>query len=1075
MLDYDTGDVILLQLEDVGTGPEAGAVPPDVAIPGISAALEVSEERISERVTLLSALDDLKRSGLVEEHQMRVVGLEGERNVYFLTEEGRERARELRAELADERVIVRDGGEREVALGDVDEYLPDPALPRALSRLTDDRVLYLEEEVGSRFVNRERELARLRNALADVEAGRPRTVLVGGEAGVGKTTLVTDELASTAREDGVRVSVGRCQTEVTEPYGPVREAVGDLLLGDPFVREGPEPADASQLAAERTAMFEDVVDRLAAAGEEGPVMVVVDDLHSADEPTLSLFEHLAEHLHGSVLLVGTYRPEDLPADHAVAGLADDWPDAAEAPEAGRYHLPLEPFGRDETRQLVEWLVGRRGVPAAFVDLVFELTGGNPLFVKESVTRLLQEDLVDPDHDIYPEDPTEIPISEEVEDTIDIRLSVLDEATHDVLDLGGVIGQAIPFEVLAAAADADEAELRERADVLVDSHVWERAEGEEERFRFASGLMRETVFDRIDPGRRRELHARIADAVAESHGDDPDYHATIAHHYRQAGEPERAFEFFIQAADHAKQVYAHEVALDNYDRALELAREELDRPEDDEDVLDVLTEFAETYYLLGEYEEADRYYRYVADRATDLETLRRIAHVRIDMLDSQGRYDEALEVAESAIEEYGVADTRESCHLFGLKGGVHLHTGEFDAAEEAFQRTLEIAERIAEPEALASAYLDLGALDIVRGEADEETVDLLERAVSVAEEGDDDRPLARALNNLAMLYNEFDRTDEAEETFRRCLDLKDEMGDRVQVARAHANLGEIQRNKGEFEAAVENTERAVEIAESVDNVQVMSSSHRRLSAIHHTVGDLDAAVEHGERSLELVDALGNEESRVGTTASLADSYLDRGDAERARDLAREAADLAADLDYGDGRWMGLVIVGEAERELGDLDASVDALESALSLVDDEFRFPDQRRSAVRVSLSETALAAGDVVAAADHARAAVEAAERTDDDSTLARARLRTATVSRIRGEYDDAETTLAGVLETSRQPHERSAYLECKALLELARLERDRGNADAAREYAEQALELTENGGFGRFTDTARGILDDLD
>ena len=85
MLDYDTGDVVLLQLEGAGAGSDPGPAPPDVAIPGISAALEVSEERISERVTLLSALDDLKRSGLIEERQMRVVGLEGERNVYFLT------------------------------------------------------------------------------------------------------------------------------------------------------------------------------------------------------------------------------------------------------------------------------------------------------------------------------------------------------------------------------------------------------------------------------------------------------------------------------------------------------------------------------------------------------------------------------------------------------------------------------------------------------------------------------------------------------------------------------------------------------------------------------------------------------------------------------------------------------------------------------------------------------------------------------------------------------------------------------------------------------------------------------
>ncbi|PSQ16745.1 hypothetical protein BRD00_09985 [Halobacteriales archaeon QS_8_69_26] len=1077
MLDYDTGDVVLLQLEGAGEWSDPDVVPPDVAIPGISTALEVSEERISERVSLLSALDDLKRAGLVEEHQMRVRGLEGERNVYFLTEEGRDRARGLRQRLADRTVVVRDGGEREVALGDIDEYLPDPALPRALSRLTDDGVLYLEEEVGQRFVNREAELARLNDALADVEAGEPRAVLVGGEAGVGKTTLVTDELAATAREDGVRVSVGRCQAEVTEPYGPVRNAVGDLLATDPFVRDGPAPSDASQLAAERTAMFEDVTDALAAASEGQPLMVVVDDLHSADDPTLELFEHLADTLHGNVLLVGTYRPEDLPSDHPVAGMVERWTDADEAGAgASKYHLQLDPFGRDETRQLVEWLVGRRGVPAAFVDRVYELTGGNPLFVKESVTRLIQKGTVDPEHGLYPDDPDDIPVSDEVEDTIDIRLSVLDEATHDVLDLGGVIGQSVPFEVLAAATDADEAQLREHVDLLVDSHIWERAEGEDERLRFASGLMRETVFDRIPVERRRELHARIADAVAESHGDDPDYHATIAHHYQRAGDPERAFEFYIQAADHAKSVYAHEVALDNYDRALELAREELDREEDDDQVLDVLKEFAETYYLLGEYDEADRYYRYVEDRATDLELLRRIAHVRIDMLDSRGRYDEALEVAENAIEEYGVADTRESCHLFGLKGGVHLHTSEFDAAEEAFQRCLEIAERIEEPEALASAYLDLGALDVVRGEADEETLDLLERAVSVAEEGDDDRPLARALNNLAMLYNEFDRTDDAEETFRRCLELKDEMGDRVQVARAHSNLGKIQRNKGEFEAAVENTEKAIDIAESVDNVQVMATGYRQLSALHHALGRIDRAIEHSERALELVGRLNNPQDEAVVTASLADSNLDGGNLDHAEKLADDALDIAQEYDSPAGEWIGLVVLGEIDYERGDYGAAREHFEAAIDVVEKGMdRFAERRRSATHASLAEAALAEGDVERAAEQVERARENAEAADEASTMARADLRAGALARTRGEFEKAERLLTSALETSREPHNRDAFLECRAILELGRLERDRGRPGAVREYAEEALEMTEEGGMGRFTSHAREILDDLE
>lgn len=1080
-------DLVLVHLSavDARTDVDAADVPAAATVAGIGEVLELDRRGLAGRVELLSTLDELTGEGKVVERDAVVEGRTEPATAYVLTERGEREAAAVRASVTDREVRLTGDVSATVPLSEVDEYLPAPALPRALARLTDDGTVRVGS-AGETFVDREAELETLSTAVDHVADGAAAAVLVEGEAGVGKTTLVTDQLADAARSSGLTVSVGRCRSELSDPYRAFRDALSGVLERDPFATAGAAPSDASQFEAERTAMFGDVADALATATADAPAMVVVDDLHSAAEPTLALFSYLAEQLRGRVLLVGTYRAEGTPDDHPVVDLASAWVDAGEGGGAERDadgpelsldatpatgHLSLAPFGRENTRRLIEATLDRHGTPAEFVDLVFDLTGGNPLFVTESVSRLVQEEAVDPDHDVYPERPTEIPISPEVEDTIDVRLSALDDDTHAVLELGSVIGQTIPYEVLVAAADDPETDLRKRVELLVDSGVWEWTADDEARLRFESGLTRETVFDRIEGARRRDLHRRIAEAVSERHGDDPDYYATIAYNYRQAGAHERAFEAFVAAADHAKGVYAHENALDDYDRALELAREELDWNEDDEAVLEVLEESAETYYLLGEYEEADRYYRYVRDRATDPERLRRIAHVRADMLDSQGQYEEAVEVATAAIERHGVADTLESRNLLGIKGGAHLHRGEHDEAAAAFEQGLDIAERLDDPDALAAAYLNRGALDLVRDDADEETLSVLERAVSVAEEGDDDRALARALNNLGFLYERLGRVDDAEDACRRCFELTDRMGDRVQIAKARGRLGRIKQERGEFDLAREHTERAIEIAEAVDNPQVLLTQYQQLASIHHGRAEMDAAVDSSRRALAVAERLDNPAQRVGVLAGLADRHADRGDFDRAADLAEEASDLAEEIGHDDGRWGPLVVLGNARHATGDHEGARTAYTEALDVAVETEQFADDRVAVARARLAAVEREAGALETAADHAAAAREAAETVEREPPRLRARLQTGALARVRGEYDDAEAAVEDVRQTSRDPHHRSPVFECRALLELARLERDRGRPERAAEHLDRVGELTREGGIGRF----RGDLRDVE
>ncbi len=223
-MEVSTADLVTLHL---ARAPPVGSAPAPCAasIPGIGAALEIGVDAMADRIELLSALSTLKERGDVVEHTRSVEGLDGERNVYALTEAGETRAADLRSRLGGKRITVRDEDrEWRVPLSEVDQYLDPPAMVRALSRLSEDDVLYLDRGEGRRFVDRRDPLGALFTALSATTASEGRAVLVAGEAGVGKTTLVA-ELLDLAREAGCRVLEGVCRRDEADPYHPFRTAL----------------------------------------------------------------------------------------------------------------------------------------------------------------------------------------------------------------------------------------------------------------------------------------------------------------------------------------------------------------------------------------------------------------------------------------------------------------------------------------------------------------------------------------------------------------------------------------------------------------------------------------------------------------------------------------------------------------------------------------------------------------------------------------------------------------------------------------------------------------------------------
>jgi len=454
----------------------------------------------------------------------------------------------------------------------------------------------LRELPATAYVGRVAERERLEELWGQAREGSLRLALIGGEAGVGKTRLST-HLALQAYGEGATVLYGRCDEDLGVPYQPWVQALryfvaeapqgvlrahverygGDLVRLVPALRDRvPElpAARESDPETERYLLYAAVAGLLEGAGEQESRLLILDDLHWADSPTLSLLRHVVRA--GSsipVMVVGTYRDSDLSREHPLTALLADL-----HREQGVERIKLTGLGCEDVLALMEAAAGHEldEDGRALAAEITRETAGNPFFAGEVLRHLTESGAIvqaDGGRWRLVGDLVELGLPQSVREVVGRRVERLGSDARTALSAAAVIGREFDLDLLLAVLELSEARLLDLLEEAVAASLLQESAERGGHFTFTHGLVEHTLYEDLGSTRRARLHKRVAEALEERCGDEPGERlGELASHWVAAvvsADTAKAMLYARRAAERALQQLAPDEAARWYRQALEL--------------------------------------------------------------------------------------------------------------------------------------------------------------------------------------------------------------------------------------------------------------------------------------------------------------------------------------------------------------------------------------------------------------------------------------------------------------------------------------------------------------------------
>jgi DNA-binding CsgD family transcriptional regulator/tetratricopeptide (TPR) repeat protein len=752
------------------------------------------------------------------------------------------------------------------------------------------------------FIGRANDLQLLDRLILQSKGGNGQIALISGEAGIGKSRLVRE--AKVRVHPNTLILEGHCfQTESAMPYAPLldlfrnyfsthssKEIARAMTASAPqLVKLFPEltvhlpnlTSDTSpDPKQEKGRLFQALAQTLAEFAKNGPLLLVIEDLHWSDSTSLEFLLLLARRISFQpVLLLVTYRSDESTPEltHLLAELNR---------ERFGVEFGLKHMSPTEVEAMLRAILAlKTPISQEFLDTIFPLTEGNPFFIEEILKSLIA------DGDIFYADGTwdrkeidQLRIPRTIQDAVQRRTAQLDEPALRALTLAAVMGRRFDCGLLQELLEVNEDQLTGMLKRLVQAQLV--VEESADQFAFRHALTREAIYTTLLLRERQNVHRTVGEAMERFYaGSIPAHLADLSYHFYTGGVWDKALDYSRQAGDQARTLYAQREATVYYARAL-LAARQLKMPIEPE----LLGARGHAYEILGDFKSA----------LADFESALRIAQDRQDgnaewqtLIDLgflwAGRdYQQTGEYFRQAEElARKLNESKLHAHSLNRLGNWSINIGQTSQGLKSHYQALEIFEQNEDEQGMANTHDLLGMAAMQHGDQIG-SYDEYQYAIQLFRKLDDKHGLVSALvgGSNASYWDETvflppQSPAENQQMTMEALELARQIGSAADQAFAEWGIAIGLANKGHFGEALRHVSESLRIATEIEHRQWIAAAHYVTGHIYVLMLQADLAIRHLEQGLTLAKELGSAWWIGNSSADLANAYLLNQDTERAR--------------------------------------------------------------------------------------------------------------------------------------------------------------------------------------------------
>lgn len=817
------------------------------------------------------------------------------------------------------------------------------------------------EGLRAPMIGRDGELDRLKRAVTTLSSQKQgKFALITGEAGIGKSRL-TSELKDLVSRTPVRILEGFSLTyrrsvsywiflDMLRGYLKVTASTGEAeisrrLTQNAYQALGQRAAEAlpylehllsikpsNPTAAERIRYLEAgqlrqqiflaVRDLLVAESRRRPLLLILEDLHWADEASLDLLLFMLDSIRQSPIFI-----------YAISRPFQEGPLARVAEWAGKHlgeqfiRIQLRSLSLDQSDDLLNKLLSIPNLPEELRKQILQRAAGVPFYLEEILRTLIDKGVIHREngHWRIEEDveSSSLGVPDTLQGLILARFDRLEEFPRKTLQIASVIGhqfsQALLKTMLQPASDI---QVQEALQQLVErEYILPQSETSNGEYIFRHVLMSEAIYNTLLKRERSKLHGQVGEAIEALYAGRLEEHIELlARHYSWSPKLDRALHYLILAGQKAAGSYVNEQAQQNFEAALALLEKEEATPEQ---ILQVYMGLGDVLILTGEYAEARSNYQAALENIDSLPEAFKVERSTLQRkiattFERRGEYDDALlylRQALEALESFNADASVEKARIYNELGWIQFRRGNLDEARDYLINALNFVEGRSQYDVTASIYNRLGGVYYQKDQLDLAS-NYVRKSLVLREEIGDTAAVARSYNNLGLLGWKRGDWDSALENLRHSVDLHATLGDVEGMIELHSNMGLLLLDRGNIQEAQEHFNAALASAQQIGHSYHIGLMYLNLSRLYISTEDWTTALEYSQRSLDIFKEIGVLDHLVDVYTYTGLAWLGQGNLHQAKKWGEEA--LGMFRQFGTGKLATQAEDrGRALRMLGDI--------------------------------------------------------------------------------------------------------------------------------------------------------------